>query len=59
MVEIKMSFKEWTRKLKSIFASKGLNEEQMPDFSYETWGDYYEDGYTPQGAFEEDMSRAD
>lgn len=35
------------------------SEKQMPDFSYETWGIYYDNGYTPQAAFDEDLSQAD
>ncbi len=59
MVEAKLSFEEWAAELKKIYAEQGLTEKQMPDFTYDTWGDYFEDGYTPRGAFEEDLSRAD
>lgn len=53
------TFEEWASELRGIFTKKGLTDKQMPDFSYDTWGGYYEDGYSPQGAFDEEMSRGD
>lgn len=52
----KMSFDEWILELKEIYAQKGCIVEEM-DFSYDTWKDYYEDGYSPWDAFDEECSR--
>lgn len=54
-----MTFEQWTKELKAIFAKQGLTEKQMPDFTYNAWGDAYEDEQTPQEAFDTDMSYAD
>ena len=51
-----MKFDQWITKLKAEFEK---NDLELPDFSYETWGDYYSQDYTPKEAFDEDLSYAD
>ena len=54
-----MTFEQWAKELKAIFAKNGFAEKQMPDFSYKTWGEAHYDGDTPQEAFDTAMSYAD
>ena len=43
------SFEQWITEVKTLYAASGVI---MPDMSYQTWGEYYEDGWTPEHAFQ-------
>ena len=52
------TFEDWLVQLKKVLTERyGFNEDVKLDES--AWKEWYDDGYTPEDAADEDMSYAD
>ena len=54
----KLTFEDWLVRLAAAFAIKAPLEGAgyVNDCGVESWRDYYEDGFSPEDAADEDMS---
>ncbi|WP_215755052.1 hypothetical protein [Acetobacter sp. P5B1] len=55
---VSINFEKWLSDLSAIFAEEWGATDYVESTGHESWVCYWEDGYSPQQAFEEEASYA-